>query len=120
MKCKYKTGLLTLQDCDIENAVPCGECGRPVCPDHSRQDQDRTVCLECFMNRMPDQPYTGTDNVLHNALRRRSMYHSGFRPFYFGHGPRYGNDDYDYFDRRQQAGERDDDEEIEPKDFQDS
>lgn len=121
MKCKYKVGLLNLQDCGVENAIPCGECGRPVCTAHYRQSQDRMVCLECFTKQMPNQPYTGTDSSIRNALWRQSMYSGGFRPYYYGHGPRYGNDDYDNFDRRSRVNDDGvEDEEIDAKDFQDS
>lgn len=120
MKCKYKVGLLNLQDCGAENAIPCGDCGRPVCAAHYRQAQDKMVCLECFTKQMPgDKPYVGQDETIRNAFWRRSMYSGGYRPYYYGHGVMYGNDDYEYFDQRTRTG-GDEQEEIEPKDFQDS
>lgn len=121
-KCKYKVGLLNLQDCGKEGVAACSSCNRPVCGAHSRVSAQGTLCLECYINKVPEQKgETGDPEYL--AARRRSMiYHAAaFHPYYFGAGRRYGYDDYTYFDDDyDQDGVAAGKEDVEPGDFQES
>lgn len=125
-KCKYKVGLLNLQDCGKEGTHVCPACNRPVCGAHSRILGAEILCLECFVNKAPaDKGITG-DAEYQTARRRNLIYGAAgaaaFHPFYFGRSRSYGYDDYTYFDDTYtDAGENvAGKEEVEPSDFQES
>ncbi|HOT46686.1 MAG TPA: hypothetical protein PLM53_10795 [Spirochaetota bacterium] len=126
-KCKYKVGLLNLQDCGKEGVTVCASCNRPVCGAHSRIHERSTLCLECFVNKVPEQKDKGPgpgEDAEYRAARRRNLIYgaTAFHPYYFGRSRSYGYDDYTYFDDTYAAagdpvaGK----EEIEPADFQES
>ncbi|MBP7735137.1 MAG: hypothetical protein KA369_04115 [Spirochaetes bacterium] len=121
-KCKYKVGLLNLQDCGKESIYVCASCNRPVCGLHGKVHENNTLCLECYVNKVPDQEGAAGDADYRTARRRSLIYGAAaFHPYYFGSGRRYGYDDYTYFDdnynmSRDAAGK----EEVESKDFQES
>ncbi len=124
-KCKYKVGLLNLQDCGKEGVTACASCNRPICGAHSKIFEKSTLCLECYVNKVPGKDDM-TGDAEYRAARRRNMIYgaagaAAFHPFYFGRSRSYGYDDYTYFDDttnvpRDFAGK----EEVEPSDFQES
>ncbi len=121
-KCKYKVGLLNLQDCGKEGVTVCASCNRPVCGAHSKIFEKSTLCMECFVNKVPDKDDKAVDDESRAARRRNLIYGAAaFHPYYFGTGRRYAHDDYTYFDdtydsTRDAVGK----EEVEPSDFQES
>ncbi len=125
-KCKYKVGLLNLQDCGKEGVAVCASCNRPVCGAHSRIHEKSTLCLECFVNKVPEKDDKSGDPDYRAARRRNLIYGAAgaaaFHPFYFGRSRSYGYDDYTYFDDTYAAAGNTvaGKEEIEPSDFQES
>ncbi|MCP4405287.1 MAG: hypothetical protein GY801_49305 [bacterium] len=102
--CKHKIGLLSLRDCKAPTAIKCQSCGRPVCEEHHRslvqERAERVLCVECYLERT-----SGVDTAGSNEYQRRELYRSTkFQPFYHGSSQRYGQEDYEYFDREAGAG----------------
>lgn len=119
-KCRYKVGLLNLQDCGKEGVNVCASCNRPICGAHSKILEQKTLCLECYVNTAPEKDDVAGDEEFGAARRRNRIYQTrGFHPYYYGSGRRYGNDDYNNFDDDYKP-DTDGKEDVEPSDFQES
>ena len=102
--CKHKIGLLSLRDCKAPAEAKCQSCGRPVCEEHRRSLTDKqagsVLCVECYLEQA-----SGVDSAGSREYKRRELYRSvNYQPLYHGRSQRYGEEDYEYFDRGTGAG----------------
>jgi len=102
--CKHKIGLLSLRDCKAPAAFKCQSCGRPVCDEHRRnlaqKRAESVLCVECYLEQAH-----GADTSGSYEQTRRELYRStSFLPLYYGSSQRYGEEDYEYFDRGTETG----------------
>jgi hypothetical protein len=120
-KCQYKIGFLTLRDCSNNSIDNCTSCNRPVCDEHKRLLNEKTLCIECFIKQSPEASNES------EKYKRAVIYNSvGYHPIYFGHHHGFGNDSYTYFDSTTTTGisqesiTNNSEDNIEAGDFQDS
>ena len=102
--CKHKIGLLSLRDCKAPAAAKCQICGRPVCQEHqknlSNEQTESILCVECYLERAGEPDTAGSFEH-----QRRDLYRStSYLPLYYGRSQRYGEEDYEYFDRETEGG----------------
>lgn len=114
-KCKAKSGLLYLRDCDKPAVGNCIKCNRPICKKHSIKTSQGNVCPECGAD---------IDECLEDEsvqyVRRRGHYYSSYSyvPFYYGYHRYYSDHDYEAFEDQEEFEINDDYEDM--SDFDDA
>ena len=102
--CKHKIGLLSLRDCKAPAVTKCQSCARPVCEEHRRtlssDGAERVLCPECYLEEASKSQISGSSEYERHKLYKATRY----QPLYYGQSQRYGEEDYEYFDRESGAG----------------
>ncbi len=102
-KCKYKVGLLNLNDCNEPTDVACIHCNRTVCESHRQDREEGPVCLECLAEKYPDDQMGSGGKQTRWRNRLFDKYH--YHPHYYAGARDYRDQDYQTFDGDQEPEE---------------
>lgn len=57
MKCQEPAGFLTLHPCPNQAVGRCSNCGKPVCDEHSEEENGSFMCQTCAKGKENDEYY---------------------------------------------------------------